>query len=151
MRFCRIILLKSHYMVTGMAWGLQIVQVSIGFYIFSANILLCWFWMKEVFIISFRSLKCFSNSMISIPLTIELVLAMACTIFPAIFLIWSKDWRSIEKQCILRLAAELIKWITSSSSFSNTTEPSLYFYFFSLRQLSTKMMIFLSTGWAWWN
>ena len=51
------------------------------------------------------------------PLTIELVLAIAGTILPAIFFIVLKDWTSILKQYILKLAAEDIKWIILSSSF----------------------------------
>ena len=54
---------------------------------------------------------------IYIPLTIELVLAIAGTILPAIFFISLKDWVSILKQYIRKFAADDIKWIISSSSF----------------------------------
>lgn len=62
----------------------------------------------------------------------ELVLAIAGTMFPAIFFTSLKDCCWMLKQCILKFAALLIKWMMSSSSFSNTTDPNLPFCTFSL-------------------
>lgn len=62
--------------------------------------------------------------MISIPLTIEFVLAIAGTMLPAMFLISLKDCLSMLKQNIRKLAALEMKWMMLSSSFSNVITES---------------------------